>query len=295
MKVIIEDFITAVCSMKFWIAVAVIAVICFCAKINDPFGISSTAVYRLLLEQSKEDLLKLGEEYSSYYVAVLFRGNFWFAVIVPMVAAIPYINQFSDEWLTGYYFMRMHRAGRRTFYAMEKVFSAALIGFVTVCVGVLLYTAIVMFAFPSYDSYHLEAGEGLIAMAFGKTPWRRFIYFIRALLHVGILGSIASVISLILVPLLQDCFLALTVPMMICYLSTHVENYYSMFLLQRYELNPPNAVNMLTLLIPSTYVDLENSFFMWFGISHYFWFAYLLGLLGVLSVIMICIVKKRGA
>lgn len=150
MKVIMEDFMTSVCSMKFWIAATVIAVICFCAKVADPSGVSETAVYHLLPTQSKGDLLKLGEVYSSYHIAVSFRENFWFAVIVPMVAAIPYINQFSDEWLTGYYFMRMHRAGRRTSYAMEKVFSAALIGFVTVCVGVLLYTVIVMTRFPSY-------------------------------------------------------------------------------------------------------------------------------------------------
>lgn len=186
----------------------------------------------------------MGEMYSSYGVIMAFRNNYWFPIIVPIVAAILYINRFHDEWLTGYYYMRIH-CSKRIFYAVENVFMAAFTGFLVMCTGILLF------------------------------------------------GMITSVFSCIMLTIVRDCFLSLTLPMMLMYLCTKVCNYYTLFVRQHYADDPPLAVDMLRLLIPSMYMDMEWVFHQWFGVPDILWHVYLLAILGFLAVIMICIVKGR--
>ena len=234
----------------------------------------------------------MGEMYSSYGVIMKFRENHWFPIIVPMVAAIPYINRFSDEWLTGYYYMRVHRS-KRSSYAVENVFMAAFTGFLVMCTGILLFGIVCMYVFPSYSSYALDADESIVTAIYGQTQAARLFSFVKVLLHVGILGSISSVFSCIMLTIVRDCFLSLTLPMMLVYLSTKVCNYYSLFVRQHYADQPPVAVNMLSLLIPSMYMDMEWVFHQWFGVPAILWHVYLLALIGILSGIMLYIVKRR--
>lgn len=289
---VIKKIITELYSIKFWIAVIVISTLCFCANVEGESAASDTVIYNLIFRCSKQELIDMGEMYSSYGVIMAFRNNYWFPVIVPIVAAIPYINRFHDEWLTGYYYMRIHRS-KRIFYALENVFMAAFTGFLVMCAGILLFGMVCTYVFPSYHSYIPDADESIIAVIYGQTQAARFFSFIKVLLHVGILGSITSVFSCIILTVVRDCFLSLTLPMMLMYLSTKVCNYYTLFVRQDYADEPPLAVNMLRLLIPSMYMDMEGVFHQWFGVPDILWHVYLLVLIGVLAVIMICIVKGR--
>lgn len=290
---IIKKIITELYSIKFWIAVIVISILCFCANVEGESATSDTVIYNLIFHCSKQDLIDMGEMYSSYGVIMAFRNNYWFPIIVPIVAAIPYINRFSDEWLTGYYYMRIHRS-KRISYAVETVCMAALTGFLVMCAGILLFGIVCTYVFPSYSSYMLDAEESIVAAIYGQTHTVRLITFVKVLLHVGILGSIASVISLIMLTIVQDCFLSLTLPMMLVYLSTKICNYYSLFVRQQYADDPPVAINMVSLLIPSMYMDMEWVFHQWFGAPDVLWHVYLLTLIGILAVIMIYIVKRRN-
>lgn len=235
----------------------------------------------------------MGEMYSAYGVMMAFRNNYWFPVIVPIVAAIPYINRFHDEWLSGYYYLRISRS-KRIWYALEHVFLAAFTGFLVMCIGILLFGMVCSYIFPSYHSYRMTADESMIAAIYGKTQAARFWSFVKVLLHVGMLGSITSVFSCILLTIVRDCFLSLTLPMMLVYLSTKVCNYYTLFVREHYADEAPLPVNMLRLLIPSMYMDMEWVFHQWFGVPDMVWHGYLLAWIGVLSGIMIGIVKRRN-
>lgn len=291
---IIKKIITELYSIKFWIAVIVVSILCFCANVEGEAAASDTVIYNLILHCSRQELIEQGEMYSSYGVIMAFRNNYWFAIIVPMVAAIPYINRFSDEWLTGYYYMRLPRSKRKA-YAVESVLTAACTGFLVMCIGILLFGGVCAYVFPSYGTYQLEAEDSIIAAIYGQTQPARILAFIKLLCHVGILGSITSVCSLILLTIVRDCFLSLTLPMMLIYLSTKVCNYYTLFVRQQYADNPPVSVHMISLLIPSMYMDMEWTFHQWFGVPDILWHIYLLSIIGILTIIMICIVKRRDA
>ncbi|MCD7825883.1 MAG: hypothetical protein LUH14_07985 [Clostridiaceae bacterium] len=292
MKRIIKKIISELYSIKFWIAVIAISMLCFCANVEGETASSDTVIYHLILYCSRQELMDMGEMYSSYSVIMAFRNNYWFPIIVPIVAAVPYIHQFSDEWLTGYYYMRIPRS-KRVSYAMEHALMAALTGFLVMCVGILLFGMVCVGIFPSYHSYLTHTDESMVAAIYGQTQAIRFISFIKVLLHVGLLGSIMSVFSCIVLTIIRDAFLSLTLPMMLVYLSTKVCNYYALFVRQQYADEPPLAVNMISLLIPSMYMNMEGVFHQWFGVPDFFWHAYLLLILGFLAVIMAAIVKRR--
>ncbi len=293
-KRIAKKILTEMYAVKFWIAVAVIAILCLCANINGESASSDSAIYNLILHLSKHDMLSKGEMYSSYGVIMVFRSNYWFPIIVPIVAAIPYISRFANEWLTGYYYMRLPRS-KRLSYALENVFVAAFTGFLVMCAGVLLFSVICTFAFPSYSSYSLSPEESIIAMLYGQTQAARLLKFIKVLVHVGLLGSIASVFSMILLTVVHDSFMALTLPMMLIYLSTKAAGFYMKYLIRNYGFDtPPLGANMISLLIPSLYADMESSFSTWFGVPDVLWHVYLLAIIAVMALIMICIVKRRN-
>jgi hypothetical protein len=291
-KHILKKILVEACSVKFWIAVMVIAILCFCANVEGEAAASDTIVYHLLLHASRQDCIAKGELYSAYGVIMAFRNNFWFPIVVPIVAAIPYIYHFSTEWLSGYYYIRLHRS-KRISYALESVLMAAFTGFLVMCIGILLYGLACLFLFPSYGSYGLQPGESILAELYGQTPMARLFSFLKVLLHMGLLGSISSVFSLILLTVVRDCFLSLTFPMMLVYLSSNVCNYYLLFIREQYADNPPALVNTISLLIPYMYTSMENQFHQWFGISNVLWYFYLLAILGVLTMVMIHIVKRR--
>lgn len=288
----LKRLITELYSIKFWIAVIVVSILCFCANVEGESAPSDTVIYNLIFHGSKQNFMDMGEMYSSYGVIMAFRNNYWFPIIVPMVAAIPYINRFSDEWLTGYYYMQIHRS-KRISYAVESVFMAAFTGFLVMCAGILLFGIICSYFFPSYSSYRIEAEQSIIAAIYGPTQLARFFTFVKVLIHVGILGSITSVFSLIMLTIVHDCFLSLTLPMMLIYISTKICNYYSLFVRQQYADAPPVFVSMISLLIPSMYMNMEGVFRQWFGVPDILWHLYLLAFIGILTIIMICIVKRR--
>lgn len=293
-RVMTKKVITELYSVKFWMAAIIIAILCFCANVEGESASSDTDIYNLIFYCSGQDFIDMGEMYSAYSVIMAFRNNYWFPIIVPVVAAIPYMYRFSDEWLTGYYYMSLPRT-KRISYAATTVVVAEVTGFLVMCIGILLFGIVCVYVFPSYSSYMLDADESIVAAMYGQTQMARLMTLVKVWLHAGLLGSIASIISLIFLTIIHDCFLSLTLPMMLVYLSTKVCNYYSLFVREKYADDPPAVVGMLSLLIPSMYMDMEWAFHQWFGVPDFLWHIYLLALAGFLAIIMVYIVKRRDA
>lgn len=283
------------CSSRFWMAVLVVFFLCLCSNTMGAEAVrEDTVVWNMLLHDTREGLYDRGEEYCAYYVIMSFRNMEWFAVLLPLTAAFPFLHNFADEWLTGSYYMCMARQERRH-YALVKMSAAAITGCLTMCFGVLLYAAVVTLKFPSYESFHLMKDESMIAFLYGEGILQRLLAFMKSLLHVGMLGGISSLAALLLVTACKDRFFALTIPMMAAYLSTKAANYYLLFVRSTYEWEtPPLKIQLLELLIPSMYLNLEQSFRYWFGIPDVFWYGYLLLVMIMLTLVMCRIAERRN-
>lgn len=278
---------------KFMLGVIGICLLCGCNTID--VGRDTPTIWFALLTCSEEVLLAAGEQASSYAVLVAIRGLEWFVVLFPVLVSIPGVYEFADSWLSGNYYLTVSRTGRAK-YAFRKLLIAGLTGAAVVVLGVLLYTAIVYLKFPALTEFHEDAESSILMLFYGETVWERTQVILHMLWNLAMHGALAAMVSLVLVAVLRDKFLALSIPMMIEYLSTKLSGIYNMYLLEVYgwEQTPPLKAYLPQLFIPSDQLIMETRFEQVYGVSYGYYGLYLLAWAMGLFLLLTWIVKRRN-
>ena len=222
-----------------------------------------------------------------------FRDMMWFPVALPLIAALPCVSDFYESWFGGSYYMLLSRKSRFR-YAVDVLIKAALTSFFSVFAGCLLYAFMAGLKFPLLSSMPIASFESYLLY---ETDGTVFLKALFSVLHTSYVTSVLSVFSLILVLLLKDPFFAVSIPVLLEYLSIKVNEILGIYIYKNYMLSHmdvPAKVLGFSLLLPSEHLTMDQVFYYNFSLPYFIYFLGMLALMLLLCVIFIILVKRRN-
>lgn len=270
-------------SGKFWLAVGITVLLCAGSRFQGDTSNTDVTVLQAYFTYSRAELLQLGEGACAYQALMGFRDMEWFVAALPLIAAFPTIYDFAEQWFGGSYYQLISRKTRFQ-YAAGNMWKAAVSGFFTTLVGVLVYGGLLYIKFPTLGEYQLPRLEdSMLAMAYGATDMERSVCFLRAVFHVGMLSAVAAMICTVLVIVLKDRFLAVSLPVLTEYFSIKLAGVYMNRLYEEYGFSAiPLKKRLIELLLPSSHLYYDNTFQNIYGVAY----GYYLILLGVIILLI---------
>lgn len=282
-----------ICSVRFWLAVLLYVLICFCAKAVEWTDNNPPSLLYMAFFCSKEQLFRLGEQFSAYMLLMSFRDMEWYIVILPVLVSFLAVYDFYDEWFGGIYYMSVTRTDRVR-YALQSLLSAVLTAVVVSGTAILLFALLMRLKFPSYDSMVIEPDMSIVGMIFGMTVWDRVISFLKMYLNILFLSAIMSEIAILLLLLLKDCFFSLTIPMMLNYMGHKVLHMHLIALRERYGLDYPASCMRWEILNPVVLIGMDTHFEATFSLNLSVYFLALLSVTVLLLMGIIRLMRVRS-
>lgn len=149
--------------------------------------------------------------YTLQQIISAFENSFWFYIALPVVISLPAVSDFYDEWFGGGFFLSVHR--QQIFkYCVSKSAAYALNAAAVFLVGFGIFSAVVSAAFPSCDAELLTA----------LYPDSFFMYIAERVLNVTAVGAVCPVVTVLILILIKEKFLALSIPMLVNYITAQI-------------------------------------------------------------------------
>lgn len=281
-------------SRTYWAAVGMTVLLCALSRFQGDTAYTGMISLQAFFLYSREELLRMGEYGCAYMTAVGFRDTDWFCIALPLLVSLPGIHDFAGQWMGGNYYLNVSRSTRKR-YAMKWLWRAAWQGFCVVVMGIVLYTGMVYLKFPCYHEVTLEAGAGMIDMAYGATDFARWIFFIKAVLHTGLLSAITAMCAVVLVAVMKDSFLSVSFLILGEYVSMKLELAYGVLIVLKYgDGEIPLKIRLLQFLMPTRHLYFDRMFQTFFHVGY--WFYLVLAGVAVLMIISVFIwlVRRRS-
>lgn len=276
-------------SGRYVAAILLMTGLCAFSKFHADISNQDITVLQAFLQYSREELTSLGEFAGAYRVAQAFRSSDWFIVFLPLLASLPRITDFAEQWLGGNYYLAISR-GTRKRYALTVMRDAALSGFLCVSAGIILYYLFVYLKFP-HDSMYMASAEGV---ALGMTSADRLWALAFPVLHTGLLAAVASMICTVLVVLIKDRFLAVSLPVLLEYISWKLSESHSFALMFQYENGAPVREHIVELFLPAAHLYYDYLFKNHFRIGYWFYLVLMGGFGLTLFLFFACLVRRRN-
>lgn len=103
---------------KLWICclcIVAMTLLCFLSPFPSGDPDVKETVLKVWLSTDREQLLQMDEMASIYSVAAGFRNMEWFIVLLPLVAVVPGIFEFSEVWFGGNFYLTALRGTKKQF------------------------------------------------------------------------------------------------------------------------------------------------------------------------------------
>ena len=272
-------------------AAMLVTLLCLCCRFYGDAANPDILVIQAIFKYSREELIYMGETATSFQAAISFRDTIWFVVLFPVLAVFPWIHEFADQWNGGNYYLVVSRKTRMR-YAVDHVVRGMLSAFFIIVTGVLIYVAIVYIKFPLY---RMENAEGTIAFVYGSTKIMRAANLCKAMIHTGILASVWSVLSMIVIVLLKNQFWAVSIPMLVGYSSDKLDNVYQYYLCLKYDYGvAPVRYQVIGMLFPSRHLFYDMTFSSAFGLSYGVYLILLFAFLILIVLVFVRLIKRRN-
>lgn len=258
---------------KLWICCLCIlatTLLCFLSLFPGGDPDAKETVLEVWLKTDHAQLLQMDEMASIYSVAAGFRNMEWFIVLLPLVAVVPGIFEFSEVWFGGNFYLTALRGTKKQF-ARKWLLESAWKAFVCVGSGIVLYIVLVAVKFLPLDAYVNDAGESMIAMVYGETLFQRIGWLLLEIVHTGLLAAVFSIAALVLTVLWGDSFFAISSLVLLEYFSKKMASGYVGVVYERYEsggLPVPLKVRLVEFLFPSNHLFYDRSFQYAFGLPY---------------------------
>ena len=273
---------------KLWICclcIVAMALLCFLSPFPSGDPDEKETVLKVWLNTDREQLLQMDEMASIYSVAAGFRNMEWFIVLLPLVAVVPGIFEFSEVWFGGNFYLNALRGTKKQF-ARKWVLESAWKAFLCVGCGIVLYIMLVAVKFLP-----------LIVKVYGENLLQRIGWLLLAIVHTGLLGVVFAITALVLTVLLGESFFAISSLVLLEYFSKKMASGYVGVVYERYEsggLPVPLKVRLVEFLFPSNHLFYDRSFQYEFGVS-YWGYAIFIGLwMGGIALLFYWQVRRRN-
>ena len=285
---------------KLWICclcIAATTLLCFLSLFPGGDPDVKETVLEAWLKTDRAQLLQMDEMASIYSVAAGFRNMEWFIVLLPLVAVVPGIFEFSEVWFGGNFYLTALRGTKKQF-ARNWLLESAWKAFVCVGCGIGLYIVLVAVKFLPLDAYVNDVSESMIAMVYGDTLLQRSGWLLLAIVHTGLLAAVLAITALVLTVLWEESFFAISSLVLLEYFSKKMASGYVGVVYERYEsggLPVPFKVRLVEFLFPSNHLFYDRSFQYEFGVS-YWGYAIFIGLwMGGIALLFYWQVRRRNA
>ena len=285
---------------KLWICclcIVAMALLCFLSPFPSGDPDVKETVLKVWLSTDREQLLQMDEMASIYSVAAGFRNMEWFIVLLPLVAVVPGIFEFSEVWFGGNFYLAALRGTKKQF-ARKWVLECAWKAFLCVGCGIVLCIVLVAIKFLPLDAYVNDVSESMIAMVYGETLLRRIGWLLLAIVHTGLLAAVLAITALVLTVLWGESFFAISSLVLLEYFSKKMASGYVGVVYERYEaggLPVPLNVRLVEFLFPSNHLFYDRSFQYEFGVSYWGYAIFISLWIGGIALLFYWQVRRRNA
>lgn len=216
--------------------------------------------------------------YTLQQIISAFENSFWFYVALPVVISMPAASDFYDEWFGGGFFLNVHR--QQIFkYCVSKLAAYALNATAVFLAGFGIFSAVVSATFPSYDAEFLAA----------VYPNGFFAFIAKRVLNVTAAGAVCPVVTVLILILIKEKFLALSIPMLTNYIMAQIGG----FLIAR-SYNEDNPLLMkLAYLLPRYQFSQSDGFASAYNLPLFVWYIVWTLFFALCGAVFICLVKRR--
>ena len=189
-------------SYIFYLSIILVALVCYIAT-------------RQYIKPGFTDIVSIVE---------LLIGLSMFQKLLLVLAAIPFVGSFCDEWNDGYIGNVVLRCGVKK-YARAKIWSCALSSFLTMFLGITLYVLILSIKYKlfNYIDYKSDVYADLINISPLMYTYTNITIFSLGMSVWCVLGMVVSVY-------IPNKFVALSSPIILSYLLTEVTNKFPGFI-----------------------------------------------------------------
>ena len=285
---------------KLWICclcIVAMALLCFLSPFPSDDPDVKETVLKVWLSTDREKLLQMDEMSGIYSVAAGFRNMEWFIVLLPLVAVVPGIFEFSEVWFGGNFYLAALRGTKKQF-ARKWVLESAWKAFLCVGCGIVLYIVLVAVKFLPLDAYVNDVSESMIAMVYGETLFQRIIWLLLAIVHTGLLAVVFAMTTLVLTVLWEESFFSISSLVLLEYFSKKMASGYVGVVYERYEsggLPVPLKVRLGEFLFPSNHFFYDHSFQYAFGVSYWGYAIFISLWMGGIALLFYWQVRRRNA
>lgn len=285
---------------KLWICclcIVTTTLLCFLSPFPGGDPDVKETVLKVWLSTDREQLLQMDEMASIYSVAAGFRNMEWFIVLLPLVAVVPGIFEFSEVWFGGNFYLNALRGTKKQFTG-KCLLESAWKAFLCVGSGIVLYIVLVAVKFLPLDAYVNDVSESMIAMVYGETLLQRIGWLLLAIVHTGLLAAVFAITVLVLTVLWGDSFFAISSLVLLEYFSKKLASGYVGVVYERYEsggLTVPFKARLVDFLFPSNHLFYDRSFQYEFGVSYWGYAIFISLWMGGIAFLFYWQVRRRNA
>ena len=284
---------------KLWICclcIVAMALLCFLSPFPSGDPDVKETVLKVWLSTDRAQLLQMDEMASIYSVAAGFRNMEWFIVLLPLVAVVPGIFEFSEVWFGGNFYLTALRGTKKQF-ARNWLLESAWKAFLCVGCGIGLYIVLIAVKFLPLDAYVNDVSESIIAIVYGDTLLQRSGWLLLAIVHTGLLAAVLAITALVLTVLWGESFFAISSLVLLEYFSKKMASGYVGVVYERYEaggLPVPLNVRLVEFLFPSNHLFYDRSFQYEFGVSYWGYAIFISLWIGGIALLFYWQVRRRN-
>lgn len=201
--------------------------------------------------------------------------SFWFYIVLPVILSMPSVSDFAEEWFGGGFFTNVSR--QQIFkYCAAKSAAYALNAAAVFLAGFGVFAAVVCCAFP------IESAE--LANSYNSLP-----AIAMRILNVTATGALCPIITILILIVIKEKFLALSFPMLVNYATSLLGG----FLVARAYNEEKPLLRKFAYLLPSYQFSQSTGFKSTFGMPLFVWYIAWAAAFALCVICFVFLVKRR--
>lgn len=222
--------------------------------------------------------------YSAPYISGVVSGNQWIIILFPLLVSMPFLLQFSDEFESGFYRMKLTRSTFSNYWNLAFI-KNGLLGAASVTLGYLVYVLISYIFFPHINDYPSELKIQL------SSPMNQLfnsesdiLFVLNQVMVIFMFAFFTAQLCMTLFLVMSNRYKAIGLPMIVFYLLEQISS--SLF-------KSNNWDGRFYIISPKNIVFYTQYSFECHGMSYWYYFLFAFTITAFLYVICKKICRRK--